>query len=559
MYYNESKNNVVTSRFLNCFRKEIHKMENKSNEENSYVLAIYDIQKKQDFIYKSNKMRQISGASLLIRDCFKEWLFSLKDTEQKFLIFSNDSTAFSQAGFLKHINNDGYWGELIYEGGGNCYVLYKNHAAYREINKRFYRKLLEETYSLHILTSFIKNVNFDNFKSDWDRLEEEHRKRKIRDSQIYPVNALPIVQVDDRNYMPLAELEWIGKEGDFVEKKGTTVKVSYESHKKYEKFRQFRKAGKSDNDKLSGFVSGEKFLDDVVTARGEESLLAVVYIDGNNMGAKLKACIGDGDYETCIANLRAFSDEIQTLYIDKRIEEIEALLQNKKEDKRRFVIYAGDEITFICNARHAYDIACSYLEQLYSEPIDKEEIGRRTSCAGISIFHSHMPFSDAYKIAEECCAFAKKKIQEYGITNASLLDYHYCQGAIGTSLEDIRKHEGNEDISRPWVIVQDIEEGTANTCITKEIVAKMKEQLDKLGRSNIKELMFAAKRSQLSFEMELERIQAHYKNSKEKGILDISLHGMLKKEEQRKLVYDMVMVYDLWFTEEDTEEEKANE
>ena len=43
--------------------------------ENQYVLAMYDIRGKQDYIYKSNKMKEIIGASYIIRECFDAYLY----------------------------------------------------------------------------------------------------------------------------------------------------------------------------------------------------------------------------------------------------------------------------------------------------------------------------------------------------------------------------------------------------------------------------------------------------------------------------------------------------
>ena len=40
--------------------------------ENGYVLCMYDIRGKQEFIYKSSKLKEIVGASLIIRDLFEE-------------------------------------------------------------------------------------------------------------------------------------------------------------------------------------------------------------------------------------------------------------------------------------------------------------------------------------------------------------------------------------------------------------------------------------------------------------------------------------------------------
>ena len=40
--------------------------------DNRYVLALYDIRAKQNFIFRTNHIKEIIGASAIIRDCFKE-------------------------------------------------------------------------------------------------------------------------------------------------------------------------------------------------------------------------------------------------------------------------------------------------------------------------------------------------------------------------------------------------------------------------------------------------------------------------------------------------------
>ena len=40
-----------------------------------YILAMYDIRGKQDFIYRCNRIKEIVGGSYIIRDCFDDCLF----------------------------------------------------------------------------------------------------------------------------------------------------------------------------------------------------------------------------------------------------------------------------------------------------------------------------------------------------------------------------------------------------------------------------------------------------------------------------------------------------
>lgn len=530
-----------------------------------YILAMYDIRGKQDFIYKSSKIKEIVGGSYIIRDCFDDCLFPAAEECSEKGIFSyrrntshEESNDFTVENFKKRLQ-EGYIGEVIYDGGGNFFVLYKDVIIYREVNRRFYHNLLEKTYSLKVLTTYIDNVNFENYREDQKKLYAKHRRREQRESMISPVNTLPIVQTDYRTSLPLAELQYIG-DG----RVGREEKVSLESKKKYEKYSQIEKNGKEDRQ-----IQGSRLLDELVTKRGEESLLAVIYIDGNNMGAQVEKCLnnlkkddgtGNKSYEASAKALRNFSAEIQKHYITDRIRDVDALLSEKENEKRRFVIYAGDEVTFICNARNAYDVAVEYLTKLAES---SEEEAPRTSCAGIAVFHSHAPFPEAYRIAEECCESGKRLMKEEKIEHASLIDFHYCQGAFGTSLEEIRKEEETEDSSRPWFVnctggqhkagKAELIDGKYVSC---EIVQKMQEMLNRAGRSNIKNLALSAKKSAADFKSELERICAHQLEKE----IDFSLGGLLNvnDELQRKLIYDMVIVYDIWFDRKETKDENAD-
>ena len=94
---------------------------------------------------------------------------------------------------------------------------------------------------------------------------------------------------------------------------------------------------------------------------------------------------------------------------------------------------------------------------------------------------------------EECCESGKKLMKEEKIEHASLIDFHYCQGAFGTSLEEIRKEEETEDSSRPWFLnciggqhkagKAELINGKYVSC---EVVQMKQEMLNRAGRSNIR-------------------------------------------------------------------------
>ena len=326
---------------------------------------------------------------------------------------------------------------------------------------------------------------------------------------------------------------------------------------------------------------GEKDLDKLVTRKGEESLLAVVYIDGNNMGAKVQNVLGrETSYDQCVKKLRETSEFIQKNYVEDRIKDIDQMLEEKakkgkKKAGKRLVVFAGDEINLICNARDAYDIAKTYLKGLHQVSW-KDSTEPCSACAGIAIFHSHAPYAQAYKIAEECCESGKtrmKKLEkarekEGKSKEVCYIDVHYCQKGIGMSLDDIREKEVGGLISKPWLLDMEDEKNTTSKMpedITIMEIEKVVEALQMIeSRTNVKDLAVAAKLSEGAFNLEMRRIYAHQSDEdikrrmKEIFVQEDREEFGQKYKKYRKMIYDIVIVYDLWFRKEEGEEKYGN-
>lgn len=558
-----------------------------------YALAMYDVRGKQEYIFKTNKLKEIVGGSCIIRDCFKEYLFPsaeeymrrkakkegipLSDDEVCGIYNYNDSEKepeyiseinkgkeFSQKAFERMMQDEKcaarYAGEVVYEGGGNFFVLYKDKETCIEINKIFTRKLLKELYTLKVLCTYIELENgLVNFIEDRKKLYEKHRISEAEESVICPVNTLPFVQVDEVTSLPLTKYN-----------ENTRKKVSTEAEANLAKHLDVY------NEKY-----GEKDLDKLVTRKGEESLLAVVYIDGNNMGAKVQNVLGtETSYDQCVKKLRETSEFIQKNYVEDRIKDIDQMLEEKakkgkKKAGKRLVVFAGDEINLICNARDAYDIAKTYLKGLYQVSW-KDSTEPCSACAGIAIFHSHAPYAQAYKVAEECCESGKtrmKKLEkarekEGKSKEVCYIDVHYCQKGIGMSLDDIREKEVGGLISKPWLLDMEDEKNTTSKMpedITIMEIEKVVEALQMIeSRTNVKDLAVAAKLSEGAFNLEMRRIYAHQSDEdikrrmKEIFVQEDREEFGQKYKKYRKMIYDIVIVYDLWFRKEEGEEKYGN-
>lgn len=120
------------------------------------LLALYDLRSKQEYIYRTNRIREISGASLLLADIFDK--FIKKAAEGGISVRGITEAPFSLSAF----ENSGSDAEVIYNGGGNLMMLYKDNDAYVRANKVFSRLLFDTTYTVSAIVS--KTEFTGNFK-----------------------------------------------------------------------------------------------------------------------------------------------------------------------------------------------------------------------------------------------------------------------------------------------------------------------------------------------------------------------------------------------------------
>ena len=574
--------------------------------ENGYVLCMYDIRGKQEFIYRSSKLKEIVGASLIIRDLFEDYLYQsakiyrnkinedFKDTDED-AIFKYDPNIekpdeFSFRDFEDRMNGNQYIGEIVYDGGGNFLMLYKNEEAMKKTTEIFTKKILKEIGTLKVVATYIGNIREDNYHSDdtkepgdYERLYQKHRFRESTALYTQPYGSLPIVQTSPVSSMPLTYM-YDHAPKDISASEKSYFKCSTETNAKLKKYWE---EAKDHGDEM-----GETILDNIVAeTKGEDSMLAIFYIDGNAMGAKVQACLhGKKNYDDCVNLLREFSKKIQKTFIDDRKKDMSKEDKKQSSDKKRYrsriLIGAGDEMTIICRADESYEIIKEYLSKIPSP---------YSSCAGAAIFHSHTPFSDAYRIAEQCCEdTCKNYMKENELTLANLMDFEYCQGGIGFKLSDIRKENGDDNNSRPWLVESNIEErvpyhykksknknlppwekGKATEeADNKKIIEKLKEdklltlgdvedfhtKLSFLGRSNIKGLAIPVSLSESALRTELRRIIAHMsKDKKESMGFKSDIESVEYFINNKKLLKDLVRMYDTGYGKAKKEEEENAE
>ncbi len=510
-------------------------------------LSIYKIRAKQNYIYRTNKVLEIVGASENISNA---WNVLFQKAEEAGLKVKRIGEKFCfeqiKAAFAKK--------ELdmveLFLGGGNDTVLFRDKDCFRKANKAFSYCLLKE-YPGMIPMAVSVEVSGD-YREDYKKLLEESAKEKNRMIFSRDQFILPFSMMDRDTFLPMTDMEnneLYPKERLCKRKTGVRIRNTEKD------------------------IEAIKLLDNMVTKRGEESLLAVIHADGNNMGSKITDLLGNHtDYDYCVNNMRQFTCNTEEVFVKYGLSAIDKcqkdLIEKYKNHKGytdkdghlkkslffyRKIISDGDDITFICNARFAMEYAKAYVNAVQTYQKDKNSKWSYSSCAGICIFHSHYSFAEAYRLAEKACDDgAKAKVHIIGTDGRNIpveegwVDFHYIHSGVSGDLQTIRRMQGtSECMARPWRIDGD------NTD-DPHAVEKLEKLADilkcyKVSRTAIKSLGIDWENSKELGKASIKRVYGHHPG------LQKAIKTMLHWDDEQimKALYDLAEVIDLWFAEED--------
>lgn len=286
-------------------------LENKSTKADRELLVAYDVRGIQDYIFRTNRVVEVMGASRLVEDIIPRALkeavksLSLKNEERVLLDWEDDHKGGLDEQILRFEKDKGVLIQVLYIGGGNAYVLFRNRELNKEeeesnfprkypdicsmINRRMARYILDKTYSLQLAVASVP------YTGAYDK-DIEHVLRKMAEVKgsspvSHPAGALPIMEIETATGFPAVKID---------SQYGRREPISRETLLKRE----------SKKDSV-GKEGEERELDALVTKKGIDSMIAIVHIDGNNMGSRIKVLMeGHTEYTSAINRIREISMRI---------------------------------------------------------------------------------------------------------------------------------------------------------------------------------------------------------------------------------------------------------
>lgn len=373
-----------------------------------YGASVQGIQK---FIFRTNKLKSIAGASELVAQiCTKEFTDLLGRT------------------------NEGDWlkeHRVVSAAGNIKYIL--DEADCRKAVKEFPKRIMTLAPGITISQAVVGYNEDEDFSSLIDQLEAKLKAQRNR---------------------PSAPL-FVGQLG-MVRSPQTGEPMIYESGA-WRAPSEFAKENASDTlglcRKSFGIpVVSRQLAHDVSSLTYKNDWIAIVHVDGNSMGQVVQRIGSDRERFTSFS---ATLDEVTELAANDAFDAIKGSLEDSEVIPIRPVVLGGDDMTVIIRAELAIDYTKAYMEAF--ERHSRIKLGHLlagvfdggedylTSCGGIAFIKSSYPFYYGYNLAEQLCSAAKTAArQKRSSANAvigSCLMFHKVQDSFVREYEDIERRE----------------------------------------------------------------------------------------------------------------------
>lgn len=368
----------------------------------SRTFVFVDISRKQEFIFKSNKLKDNIKNSFIIKSI----------TEFQ------DHSNYGEKEICLDRFIDYHKGKKEYCGGGNSIISFADENEAKEFIRNYSRNVLETYPDLELYLSKYNEEGKDTFDNKvYTELIKEANKLKEKRRSRYQKISFGIERLDKETGFP-------------VEAKVNEEDSNNKTKEMKEKARRYLgnvlKLPNNSDVKIT-------FEFDDYKAEDKQNYIGIISIDGNGMGDLMKY-ISDTKIKLKV------SKEIRNIYYGAVSDFLKELNKFKKEGVKKCItpiVSAGDDLCLVLDGKIAIDAAAIILENIKRRSLQIKEIKDilkegLTACAGVAIVKAGYPFFDAYKEAERMCKNGKKylhKIKNIDKKYFSIIDWQIVQGS----------------------------------------------------------------------------------------------------------------------------------
>ena len=424
---------------------------------------LLDTQSIQKYIFSGTKLKTNIGASYIVDRVFEDVLVNdiLESALMKDLGIqsvnsygwetTNGPESVDEVVKANALHADCY---VAYIGGGNALVLFKEHVAgdnntnLKRIVQEFTSTLLCQYPGLKVGAA-IGEIQLDevNFSTSISELYQQLQQNK---QCIHPIVNVPMTG----HTLPCAIN---GESANAIDRENEHSKGEsrYVSHEVLAKNTMSKVANTALAERFSLELGDYQFPQEFsrLGSQKGDNYLAIVHIDGNNMGERFSQCKTLADRTKLSKAVTSVTEKAfkkivhlaSTITPETYKEEGIDVGRNHPYLPLRPIIIGGDDVTFVCHARLAVVLAQAFMKEL--EVLSAKELGKLGknnqnsaihSCAGIAILNASYPFFRGYELAEQMCGKAKEQARK---EKSSWLDFIILHGEQAPTVEQIREQE----------------------------------------------------------------------------------------------------------------------
>lgn len=389
----------------------------------------------QAFIFQTNELKDIVGASELVENICKErFEMALEKVIPNYVGIDLDENA-------------------IINAAGNIKYVFDDKEICRKVVRVFPKEVISYAPGITVSQAVVEyDESQEGFETAIDNIEEKLRVQRNKPMASTTMGLMGIRR-SRKTGLPVVGTETVKGNTDFLD--AATLAKRYHLNENGE-IKQRRSVLKLPriafgNDKLQ---YNEVALD-VDDIKGKNDWIAVIHADGNGLGqvvqkigknaAKFKEFSKKLDKATKAAAVSAYKD-----LIAKKV-----IKENEKVIPIRPIVLGGDDFTVICRGDIALEYVNAFIKH-FEEFTQFEELEgvflggekKLTACAGIAFVKSAFPFYYGYELAEALCGRAKKdakknlemKDGKMGLAKSCLM-FHKVQDSFIDDFDDIAQRE----------------------------------------------------------------------------------------------------------------------
>lgn len=383
------------------------------------------IQGIQEYIYATNDLQEIIGASEIIDSLGR----NLKDKKK------DDGEIF---GMFDELKQNGLVEQILLNAAGNFRAIVNGEENLKKIVYNLPKKIMQNAYGITVSQATAP------YNGDYETAS------KILEQRLKTQRNRPSLPLDmSINFMLLAP-KTARAVYKIKNKKDEKILLDISSAQKREAhtrwFNKRREKDKEDKKDVQ-FIELKEFSQIL----NDKNKLAIIHADGNGLGILVKnlvEVVKKNNDTGAIARFSESLDKATKNAFAKAKEKTKAAL-GKNSLKIKELILSGDDMTAVCDADIALEFTKNFIEEFENQTDNKKpDIEQKlTMCAGIAYCNEKFPFHYAVALAEELCAAAKKhskskyvKDQEKDIAPSCLM-FHNIQSSNFQSWDNFIKDE----------------------------------------------------------------------------------------------------------------------